>query len=207
MVSELFFLFFVPLRPSSANLPKWEKRCSKNWSLSVLPFLSLAGRRQRKKPLLLLVLLLLLLCCNKLMKTWCCFQEFGKHPSFSEIQNGMHSSISRAIHGAPAPTRYQRDACKIARKPQRNLFSRVRTSGTRTQTERPRAQRERERERETMVPHPCGVNQTQISNPALTCETGSQCQNPPYCVKRTQMCKVQTSRETETRDQNLGCAV
>jgi hypothetical protein len=42
MVSELFFLFFVPLRPPSPNLPKWEKRCSKNWSLSELPLLSLS---------------------------------------------------------------------------------------------------------------------------------------------------------------------
>ncbi len=60
--------------------------------------LSLSARRQRKKPLLLLVLLLLLLCCNKIEENL----GFGKQPSFSDIQNGMHSSRSRAIHGARA---------------------------------------------------------------------------------------------------------
>ncbi len=134
------------------------------------------------------------------MKTWGCFQEFGKQPSFSEIQNGMHSSRSRAIHGAPVPHKVPKRCVQNCEKAAAQfVLSRAHQRHTGTQTETART----ETQRETMVPHPCGVKQTQISNPALTCETGSQCQNPPYCVKRTRMCKVQTSRETESRDQNL----
>jgi hypothetical protein len=137
------------------------------------------------------------------MITWGCFQEFGKHPSFSEIQNGMYSSRSRAIHGAPVPQRGTKEMRAKLRESRSAICSLACAPAAHRHIEGDRAHRERERERETMVPHPCGVKQTQISNPALTCETGSQCPNPPYCVKQIRMCKVQTSHETEPRHQNL----
>jgi hypothetical protein len=74
------FSFYVTTSP---NLPKWEKRRSKNWGLSELPFSllshSLAGDKG-KKPLLLQVLLFLLLCCNKIAENLGLFSEIWQAP-------------------------------------------------------------------------------------------------------------------------------